>query len=319
MSLGGVRRGGLDLHLVVIGDLTAEWRTRLAGAARSAGVLDRLIVMGRTGDDLLRACYRRAVLTVTPSLAEGFGFPVLESAACGTPALASATTALGEAAATPLATFDPTDAEAVASAIIGVLSDDRRRAVILEAQQDLAARSTWDAVAARTASALDELGRTLPAAAWGSPPIRPRLALVGPLPPAGGGIGLYNARLLGAAPGTAALDAVTPMVASPDLPGGVGHISAGAFGIDARPASYDAVVYTPRQFPWPPRYRRVGLALPGMAVAARSTATGTGRHGPDHLRRRGLRPGNWPGSWRGPIPAGPRSLPFSGRGDLSSN
>ncbi len=41
-----------------------------------------------------------------------------------------------------------------------------------------------------------------------------------------------------------AIDAVSPLVASPDLPDGVGHISAAAFGIDARPASYDAVVYT---------------------------------------------------------------------------
>ncbi len=151
---------------------------------------------GPVGDDALRACYRRAAVTVTPSLAEGFGLPVLESAACGTPALASATTALVEVAATALATFDPTDTEAMAGAIVDVLADDGRRGAILSAQRDLAARSTWDVVASRTADALDELGRSLPGAAWGPPSLRRRVALVGPLPPLGGGIGLYNRRVL---------------------------------------------------------------------------------------------------------------------------
>jgi glycosyltransferase involved in cell wall biosynthesis len=243
-ALGRVVAGGLDVHLVVVGDLTAPWRTRLADAARRAGIEDRLILTGPVGDEALRACYRRAAVTVTPSRAEGFGFPVLESAACGTPALASATTALAEAAATALATFDPTDPEAMAAAIAAALSDTGRRTAILTAQRRLALASTWDAVATRTAAALDTLAASLPAATWAPPSVGRRLALVGPLPPAGGGIGLYNARLLDAAPGDLAVDVVTPMVATPDLPAGVGHVPADAFGVDVRPASYDAVVYT---------------------------------------------------------------------------
>lgn len=243
-ALGRVVNGGVDLHLVVVGDLTAPWRARLTDAARRAGVGDRLVMTGPVGDDVLRACYRRATLTVTPSLAEGFGFPVLESAACGTPALASATTALVEAAATALATFDPTDTEAVADVIVDVLSDDQRRTAILAAQRDLAARSTWEAVASRSAVALDALGCSLPPSAWVTASTRSRVALVGPLPPLGGGIGLYNDRVVRASPSTVALDTVTPLVASPELPHGVGHVSAGAFGIEARPASYDAVIYS---------------------------------------------------------------------------
>ena len=243
-AVGLVVGGGVDVHLVVVGHLTDAWQARLADAARRAGVGDRLVMTGPVADDVLRACYRRAAVTVTPSRAEGFGLPVLESAACGTPALASATTALGEVAATALATFDPTDTEAVANAIVGLLADDERRAAILAAQRELATRSTWEAVASRTAAALDELGLTLPASAWGPPSSRRRLALVGPLPPLAGGIAVYNERLLQAAPATVAIDAVSALVAAPDLPDGVGHVSASAFGIDARPASYDAVVYT---------------------------------------------------------------------------
>jgi glycosyltransferase involved in cell wall biosynthesis len=71
-----------------------------------------------------------------------------------------------------------------------------------------------------------------------------RLALVGPLPPDGGGIGLYNARVLPGLGADVAVDAVTPATGRPDLPGGVGHVPADAFGIEARPSSYDAVIYT---------------------------------------------------------------------------
>jgi glycosyltransferase involved in cell wall biosynthesis len=243
-ALGRVVRSGLDLHLVVVGDLTAPWRARLESAAREAGVEDRLIMTGPVGDELLRACYRRAVLTVMPSTAEGFGLPVLESAACGTPALASATTGLVEAAAVIEATFDPTDTKAMADAIVDVLSHDERREAILAAQRQLASRSTWEAVAAKTAAAIDGLQSSLPPSAWAIPNPRRRLALVGPFPPDGGGIGLYNSHLLHDLPGSTAIDAVTTSTRTPALPAGVGHIPADAFGIDARPASYDAVVYT---------------------------------------------------------------------------
>ncbi len=243
-AVGLVVRAGFDLHLVVVGDLTAPWQARLAQAAQAAGMEGRLDLLGSVGDETLRACYRRATLTVMPSLAEGFGLPVLESAACATPALASATSALVEAVATPLATFDPSDTEAIAAAIIDVLAHDDRRSTILEAQRDLAARSTWEAVASRTATALDALEASLPSGAWRAPTLPPRLALVGPLPPEGGGIGLYNRHLLAVWPPAVAVDAVTPGLGSPERPAGVGHVVADAFGIDTRPASYDAVIYT---------------------------------------------------------------------------
>jgi glycosyltransferase involved in cell wall biosynthesis len=243
-AMGLLVRAGFDLRLLVVGELTPEWQARLTTAAAVAGMAGRVVLAGAVGDELLRACYRRAAVTVMPSLAEGFGLPVLESAACGTPALASATTALAEAAATPLATFDPEDTDAVSRAIAELLGDDARRAEVLETQSALAARSTWDAVAERAAHAIDRMGERIGASAW-APALPPtRLALVGPLPPAGGGIAVYNDRLLRALPDAVAVDAVTPMITSPPLPHGAGHFAADAFGVDARPASYDAVVYT---------------------------------------------------------------------------
>ncbi len=243
-AVGLLVRAGFDLRLLVIGELTPAWRTRLDDAASAAGMKGRVVLAGAVGDELLRACYRRAAVTVMPSLAEGFGLPVLESAACGTAALASATTALAEAAATPLATFDPADTGAVSRAIAELLSDEGRRAEVLRAQRELASLSTWDAVAQRAVSAVDRLDDRLAPSVWRpSPPAR-RVALVGPLPPMGGGIAVYNDRLLRAVDGNVTIDAVTPMNGAPPLPAGVGHFPIDSFGIDTRPASYDAVVYT---------------------------------------------------------------------------
>ncbi|HTZ10288.1 MAG TPA: glycosyltransferase [Acidimicrobiales bacterium] len=253
LALGALVGAGHDLHLLVGGGLSDPWRSRLHDAARHAGVAGRVVLGGTLEDELLRACYRRAAATVVPSLAEGFGLPVLESAACGTPALASATSALVEAAATPLATFDPTDTAAVAASVAALLEDPERRARVLAAQGALAAASTWEAVAGRTVEALDAAvagpgpraatahrGRAAPL-----PGPRRRVALVGPLPPVPSGIAVYDERLLGALPDGAAVDAVTPRPSPPPgaLPPGVARFDMDAFGLDVRPASYDAVVY----------------------------------------------------------------------------
>jgi glycosyltransferase involved in cell wall biosynthesis len=243
-AVGLLAARGWDLHLVVVGDLTDAWRRRLHDTARAAGLADRVVLTGPVGDGFLRACYRRAAVTVMPSLAEGSGLPVLESAASGTPALASATTSLAEVSATPLAGFDPTDTDAVADAIARLLGDEGRRAEVLAAQQALAGASSWEAVATRTAAAYDRLGESGPAAWRVSPVPRPlQIAVAGPLPPEGGGVGAYMLRLLATRPVGVELYAVTAGLPIPDVPPGVRHVRAATFGSDVRPASFDAVVY----------------------------------------------------------------------------
>ena len=242
-AVGRMVRSGWDLHLVVVGDLDEQWRCRLAEAGQAAWLGGRLVLTGRIGDDLLRACYRRARALVVPSLAEGFGLPVLEAAACGCPALVSSTTALAEVAATPLAAFDPTSVEAMIDAISRLLEDPERRSEVIEAQARLAARSSWARAADRTAAALDDLAVRLGDYRRSIEPRPPRLALVGPVPPLGGGLGVYTRRLLDAFVGTARVDAITTMLDRPSLPAEVGHVPADAFGSTTRPVSYDQIVY----------------------------------------------------------------------------
>jgi hypothetical protein len=177
-----------------------------------------------------------------PSLAEGAGLPVLESAACGTPALASATTALAETAASPAALFDPTDAGSIADSIVAAADSAERRSAILAAQTAAASVSTWDAVAARAVAAIRSMvsGSVGPGSTAGLWPAR--LALVGW--PAGeeslltevardwgGEVDVVAAEPLGLEPITAAPGA------------GITAVDPAAFGPTCRPASYEQVVY----------------------------------------------------------------------------
>ena len=235
-AFASVVRRGLDVGLVVIGHLAGRWKADLELAARACGVGDRVVFLGAVPDELLRACYRRAELTVMPSLAEGAGLPVLESAACGTPALASAGTALAETAAVAEALFDPSDTDSIAETMASVLRDRPRQARILSAQQKVAASSTWESVAGRAEQALSRLAGGARTEGWSDPP---RLALV-----AGSAAGEVG-DLAGVA---AALIAsgraeVTCVGFRAGPPAGAPAVALGAFGPDVRPASFDHVVY----------------------------------------------------------------------------
>ncbi|MGH8917364.1 MAG: glycosyltransferase family 4 protein, partial [Actinomycetes bacterium] len=196
-AAGLLSRRGVDIGLVVVGHLTESWVDRLRQVAQAAGVADRMDLTGSVSDELLRACYRRAELTVMPSLSEGSGLPVLESAACGTAAAASGTTALAEVTATALAQFDPTDPESIADCLQSLIGDPERRRAVVEAQAKLASGSSWGAVADVAARAYDDLAERLPGSSWSSPSaVRQSLLFAGPVRPEGGGISPFNDRLL---------------------------------------------------------------------------------------------------------------------------
>lgn len=119
--------------------------------AREAG-LDRLRLLGPVDDALLPGLYAGAAAFALPSRYEGFGLPVLEAMACGTPVVASTAAALPETCGGAARLAAP-DGEAFAAALTALLRDGRERQELRDAGLRRAARFSWDA----TARALDAL------------------------------------------------------------------------------------------------------------------------------------------------------------------
>lgn len=98
-------------------------------------------------DEQLRALYSGALAVAVPSLAEGFGMPVLEAMACGAPVLASDATALPEAAGGAALLLPPEDVEAWRDALLRVAANDAMREDLRERSLRRAAGIDRDAYA----------------------------------------------------------------------------------------------------------------------------------------------------------------------------
>ena len=108
---------------------------------------------GFVSDDELARLYRGAACLVYPSVYEGFGLPVLEAMACGTPVVTSRNTALAELAGEAAVLVDPLDVEAIAG---GIEEAARRREELRAAGLDRAHSFTWAAAAHATAEVYRE-------------------------------------------------------------------------------------------------------------------------------------------------------------------
>jgi alpha-1,3-rhamnosyl/mannosyltransferase len=95
---------------------------RLCALGRRAG---DVVWLGHVDDAVLPLLYGGADFLAYPSLAEGFGLPPLEAAACGTPSLVSDNGALVETAAGFSLAVDPFSTQALADGIRRLLSDHR--------------------------------------------------------------------------------------------------------------------------------------------------------------------------------------------------
>ena len=115
---------------------------------------DKIHLPGYASRALAADLYRAAEAFVYPSLAEGFGLPVAEALACGTPVVASDIEALREVAGDAALYAPPRDVGALDRAIECALEDDTTRERLRAAGPPRAALFTWERAAERTAAAL---------------------------------------------------------------------------------------------------------------------------------------------------------------------
>lgn len=115
---------------------------------------DRLFWFDQADDALLQTLYRHAFLAVVPSRYEGYGLPVIEALAHGTPTISSHRGALAEAGGDRVEQIDPDDVDALAALLSRHLTDPVHHQERRNALAGYRA-PTWDEAATALAAALE--------------------------------------------------------------------------------------------------------------------------------------------------------------------
>ena len=84
-----------------------------------------------------------AVALAYPSLDEGFGFPILEAMAAGVPVIAGTAGSMPEVAGDAAVLVDPHDIDAIADALVRVVSDPALRTALVEAGRARVTQFSW--------------------------------------------------------------------------------------------------------------------------------------------------------------------------------
>lgn len=115
----------------------------------------RTIHIKKVSDTLLGSLYRNATAFVYPSLYEGFGLPILEAMACGTPVITSNCTSMPEIAGDAALLVNPYDVSSIASAIQQLLRDSALRERLRSLGIAHAAKFSWENTSLQTKTILE--------------------------------------------------------------------------------------------------------------------------------------------------------------------
>jgi glycosyltransferase involved in cell wall biosynthesis len=135
--------------LVIVGQVYHGY-DEAAEMARKMGIGNHVHFLTEVDDGELVAIHTTADLFVLVSLYEGFGLPILEAMACGTPVIASSTTASGEIVGSGGVQVDPRDPAAIADAIDQMLCDAVLRHFYVERGYERCRQFTWQRTAQKT-------------------------------------------------------------------------------------------------------------------------------------------------------------------------
>jgi len=115
---------------------------------------DRILHLDYVSRKQLPTLYRGADALLFPSWLEGFGLPILEAMACGTPVVTSGRSAMPEVAGPAAVYVDPGSPHGIASAVSALLEDDSHRQRLAELGRQRVTAFSWERAAAATAQVL---------------------------------------------------------------------------------------------------------------------------------------------------------------------
>jgi glycosyltransferase involved in cell wall biosynthesis len=144
---------GYPGRLVLVGRW--GWRTEsIRAELESSPVRDRIVHLDYVERNRLPSLYAQADALLFPSWIEGFGLPILEAMACGTPVVTSGSSSMPEVAGPAAVYVDPSSPHGIASAVSALLDDEHHRARLITLGRERVQRFSWDRAAAVTAEVL---------------------------------------------------------------------------------------------------------------------------------------------------------------------
>jgi alpha-1,3-rhamnosyl/mannosyltransferase len=153
------RRPGTPAAVLVLAGIDRGVGDRLAEMAAHAGVAGAVVRLGAVDEPRLRSLYHAASALVYPSRYEGFGLPLVEAMASGTPVIASRAASIPEVVGEAALLLDPDDWQQWTEAIASVLSDAAQRARMRDAGLQRAALFTWTRTARITGEVYRRVAR----------------------------------------------------------------------------------------------------------------------------------------------------------------
>lgn len=182
-------------QLVIVCKLGLESEKRFSKLAQKCGIADSVVFTNFVSDQELLQLYNLASLVAFPSKYEGFGLPIVEAWACGTPVLTSQNSSLGQIGGEAAILVDPYLIDDISRGLSEALNK-ARIAELTQLGQERLKLFQWDKVAQLTIDAFGKAGKD----SWQKPGknIRRRIAFFTPLPPQQSGIADYSADILDA-------------------------------------------------------------------------------------------------------------------------
>lgn len=148
-GFAAIQRDHPDLRLVLIG-VRSFAQTPVEQLMAELKIADKVILAGTVEDRLLPAFYSAAEAFLFPSFYEGFGLPILEAMACGTPVITSNVSSMPEVAGDAALLIDPHSVESMVTAMQQILTDATLRQSLRARGLARAAEYTWERNARET-------------------------------------------------------------------------------------------------------------------------------------------------------------------------
>ncbi len=145
-----------EVHLVIAGG--RGWRDEdIHSALQQSPLQARIHKLGYVSAEALRVLYHEAIALCYPSLYEGFGLPVAEAMAMGTPVLTSRGSSLDEVAAGAALAVDPLSLDEMAGGLSRLLTDDSLRFELRQKGLARASQLSWRLAAQQTRAVFERL------------------------------------------------------------------------------------------------------------------------------------------------------------------